>query len=148
MKCSSHPAVNAVGECVKCHGLVCAECQVIWEETTYCTRCIDEILGTEAKQNLQRKTSQRQKAMPVPQTAVQDAGKAAFTATVEAPRKVAKPGKEVLACPHCGCNNAEKLIYCRKCATQIQQATCFCSKCGAIVPAATAFCRSCGSRQQ
>jgi hypothetical protein len=74
MKCSNHPTVNAIGECVKCHTLVCKKCQVIWEETTYCSRCIDEILGTEARIRLQQKAIQRTKTVPESEDVLQDEG--------------------------------------------------------------------------
>jgi len=63
MKCNYHPKVDAIGECIKCHEPVCVECKVGWEETTYCTRCVDEILGIEARVALQRKSSQKTKAL-------------------------------------------------------------------------------------
>ena len=49
MKCAYHPEVDAVGACVNCGRLVCAECKVELEGKIYCNPCAERILLDRAK---------------------------------------------------------------------------------------------------
>jgi hypothetical protein len=44
MKCAYHPKAEAVGRCVSCGRLVCAECKVELEGRIYCNPCANEII--------------------------------------------------------------------------------------------------------
>ena len=48
--CSYHPTREAVGSCVNCGKMVCAECKVILSEKIYCQLCANELfVGKNAK---------------------------------------------------------------------------------------------------
>jgi hypothetical protein len=39
MRCSYHPEIEAIGACLNCGRLVCAECQVLLKDKSYCKVC-------------------------------------------------------------------------------------------------------------
>jgi hypothetical protein len=44
MRCAYHPQAEAVGACVSCGRLVCAECKVELQGKIYCNSCAEKIL--------------------------------------------------------------------------------------------------------
>jgi len=49
MKCAYHPIVDAVGACVNCGRLICAECKVMLGGKFYCNPCADKMFSGKAE---------------------------------------------------------------------------------------------------
>jgi hypothetical protein len=49
MKCAYHPQADAIGACVHCGRLVCAECKVELQGKIYCNTCAEKILSDKDK---------------------------------------------------------------------------------------------------
>ena len=47
--CSYHPDKEAVGACVNCDKMICAECKVMLHEKYYCQRCANETLAEDKR---------------------------------------------------------------------------------------------------
>lgn len=45
MNCAYHPEVDAIGACVNCGRLICAECKVVLGEKIYCNPCADKLFA-------------------------------------------------------------------------------------------------------
>jgi len=54
MRCAYHPESDAVGACVRCGRLVCAECKVELQGKIYCNTCAEEILLDKAKREVSK----------------------------------------------------------------------------------------------
>ena len=49
MKCAYHPEVDAIGSCVNCGKLICAECRTTLGGKIYCQPCADTIFAKPAE---------------------------------------------------------------------------------------------------
>ena len=49
MKCAYHPEVDAVGACINCGRLVCAECKTVLGEKIYCNPRAEKLFASSAQ---------------------------------------------------------------------------------------------------
>lgn len=46
MQCAYHPSNDAVGACVNCGQLICAECKTVLGEKIYCNPCVEKMYAS------------------------------------------------------------------------------------------------------
>ena len=55
MKCAYHPEIDAIGACVNCGRLVCAECKTVLNDKIYCNPCVQGLFtGPSGTQKVDR----------------------------------------------------------------------------------------------
>ena len=47
--CAYHPDREAVGACISCGRLICAECKTVLGEKIYCNPCADKMFASRAE---------------------------------------------------------------------------------------------------